>query len=276
MERDNNNRVLFDHNEYWYRAPKDVMAQGRKIKSDLTLLKIVEEIEEADGVGVSELAESVGIAKSTAHAHLAALEDQGYVKRSDQEYFLGLRFLRHGITARNREKYFKHARSAVNKLAQETGEKVWCITEEHGKAIYLYGAFGSNSVQTWAGEGEIMNIHSLASGKVILAFMEDERREQILEQDELSQYTDQTISSRDALDEELAEIRKQGFGYNFEESVPGLNAISAPVFGDKNKVLCAISVSGPAGRLTKEVMDTEVSDKLLATTNEIEMNTRFS
>lgn len=252
------------------------MASKGRIKSDITLLKIIKELREREGAGVTELADALGVAKSTVHGHLTVLEEHGYAVKRDGKYHIGLRFLDLGIFAREQQGFFQYAKPVVDEIAEETGEKVWCITEQHGKAIYLYTASGSHSVKTWANTGEAMDLHCLASGKAILAYLPAERRDEILDDVKLRQQTDQTIADRQELMEELEEVRERGVAFNLEESVRDLHAIGAPIRGSDGTVYGAISMSGPANRLTEEKLEAEFVDLLLGYTNEIEINLRYS
>ena len=223
----------------------------RRVKTADTIFDILEEIAASDGGSLAELADRLDYAKSTIHTHLSTLEDRGFVVFEDGEYRLGLEFFRLGTAARERYTVNSIGRPIIEELAEETGEVVWIVVEENGWGFFLDNATGKRAVQTHAAVGERTNLHTLASGKLILAHLPDHRVDEIVRERGLPERTDATISDREALDEELAEIREQGYSFNDEEAESGVRGFAAPVFED-GRIVAAVCVSGPANRLTKD------------------------
>lgn len=248
---------------------------GRTVKSDEKLLAILRTIREEEITSVTDLAAEFGWAKSTVHSHLATLEQHGFVTRNDGEYHIGLRFLDYGIYARNRRRVFQAARQKVDDLAQETGEKVWCVTEEHSQAAYLYGASGTHAINTHESVGRHTSLHHISAGKAILAHLPDERVEEIIDHTGLEAYTPNTLTDREALFRNLEEIRDRGVAFNREESMEGLHAIGAPIKRTDDGVYGAISIGGPAYRFTEDRLEGELTSLILGTANEIEINIRY-
>lgn len=252
------------------------MPQSRRIESDVTLLRIVESLMDREGAGITAVADDVGIAKSTAHAHLAALDQEGYVRTTDGEYHLALRFLDLGTFVRNQQKVFRHSRAVVDELAEETGERVWCVTMENGKVSYLYEAIGEHSITSGLHTGEKMDPYCLSGGKAVLAFLPENRRNAIITESDLERHTVNTICDPEVLKHELDRIQEEGVAYNYEESTIGLHAVGAPVRDQDNTVIGSLSMSGPANRFTKERMETELREMILSAANEVEINIRHS
>jgi DNA-binding IclR family transcriptional regulator len=244
------------------------------VKSDETLLEIIETVRERNGATVTELAADLDLAKSSVHSHLKTLEAHGFVHREDGEYRIGYRFLDYGIWARNQMDLFQVAKPRLQELADETGYKVWCIVERQGKAVYLYGVEGESPIQTYAREGGVTELHFLAAGKAILAHLPEERREALIGDGQLPEKTNSTITDPDELRAELETIREQEVAFNIGEALEGLNAIGAPIKRIEEGVHGAISLSGPAKHLTKEQLEEEYVERLLGKKNEIEINIR--
>ncbi len=89
-------------------------------------------------------------------------------------------------------------------------------------------------------------LHCAALGKVLLAY-----GAAALPPGRLVRRTAQTITSREALQADLAEVRRRGYAVTNEELEPGLVAVAAPVYREGAAVVAALSVSGPATRLTR-------------------------
>lgn len=253
----------------------DTPETARTIKSDETLLTIIETLADQGETSIVEIAEETGLSKSTVYFHLATLEQHGLVAKTDSRYRLGLRFFDLGILTRDRQPLFAEAKPKTRELAEETGEKSWCFVEERGKIVYLYGSEGEHPAKTRSRPGQQKPLHTLAAGKAILAHLPDERREKILDHHGLTELTENTITDRAALREELEEVRERGVAFNNEESIAGLRAVAAPVKKADGGVYGAISIAGPAHRLTGDRLNEEMAQLVLGAANELEINLRY-
>lgn len=242
------------------------------VQTTRTALNILEQIRDNGGMGITELSRDLNLAKSTIHRHLSTLHDEGYVVKEANTYSLSLRFLDFGESARTRNPAYPMAGEKVTELAIETEERAQFLVEEHGSAIYVYREVGERAVQTDPGIGKRIPLHATAAGKAILAYIDREKVEEILNTQGLSALTEKTITQKEELLNELAEIRSQGYGFNHQENVRGLHAVGVPVTGPNETVIGALSVSGPSHRLTGEKLTEELPRLLLGTANELELN----
>jgi len=242
------------------------------IESDRKLLEIVRILREADGAGVTEVADRLDVAKSTVHKHLATLRHHGYVVNDDGQYHVGLKFLDRGIHARNRQVLYRASRARIDELAERTGESTWCMTHENGKSIKLYGATGQRAVHPPIRVGDRRYMHHSASGKVMLAHLPEDEIDAILDRYGMPAVTERTITDRDELLEELEAIRERGVAFNREESIPGMNHVAATITDLSGGVLGAIGISGPAQRLEGERLTADLPELLLGVANELEVN----
>ncbi len=253
------------------------MHENRKtIDAVETSFALLEHLKESEGAGVTEIARELGVAKSTAHAHLSTLQSLGYVTREGDTFGVALRFLDLGNAARERSTLHRVGREKANEIAAETGEKVWILAEEHGRGIHLHLASGEQSVRTYARTGQPNYLHQLAGGKAILAWLPDERVEAIIERHGLPARTEETITDQERLFEELERIRERGFARNDGESISGLRAVGAPITNADGVAIGALSLSGPAKRLRGDRFDEEIPHLLLGSANEIEINMTFA
>ncbi|SDY08772.1 IclR family transcriptional regulator [Halobellus clavatus] len=247
---------------------------GRGIKSDEKLFDIVELLRDRNGAGVTEIADSLGVAKSTAHGHLTTLRDRGFVVKRDNRYHLGLKFFEYGQYVRGELDIFQSGMVVVDRLERETDEMVWLITYQNGKAMYVYGRAGDNDINVNALLGTRAYMHCNSGGKAILANLSDGRVDEIIDQHGLPGKTDNTITDRDHLDEELARIREQGYALNLSEDIEGIQAIGVPLTVD-DQIQGALSVAGPAHRMSKERCEGEILDRLRAATDEIDLTLAY-
>ena len=246
--------------------PDDPVTTTERSIEILNILKGREE------VGLEDLAEELDMALSTVYRHLATLCYHGFVCRTENGYRVGLRPLDFGNYARKSMDFFDVAREQANTLADETGEKVRLNTVENGMSILLFRRMGDHPLRTAARVGKRQHLHHLAAGKAMLADMEPERVERIIERHGLPMKTKRTIDGREELFEELETVRERGYGLNLGESIEGLNAIGSAVHDESGTPVAALSISGPANRLSSDYLVDELSGLLLITVDEVEIN----
>jgi len=221
-------------------------------------------------MGTTEITDALDVPTSTAHDYLSSLHDLEYLVKTDGKYDLGLRLLDHGIAARMRHPIAEAGKSTIEQLADTTGEAAWLVTEEHGRGVYLDYALGEQAVQTYARIGTRSPLHYTASGKSILAHLPEERVRRIVETHGLEKRTDRTISSLDELLSELQATRERGYAINDEEAVKGARSIGTAIVVDRS-VVGAISIVGPANRMTDRQLEDGIVDHVLGAANELEL-----
>ncbi|WP_436346796.1 IclR family transcriptional regulator [Natronorubrum sp. FCH18a] len=235
-------------------------------------VSITETLAEMEGGRVTEVADTIDVPKSTIHRHLKTLEKLEYLSKEGDEYKLGMKYLRFGEHVKYRKKAYELAEEKVNYLATKTGERALFIVEEHGNSVFVHRAIGDQAVEVGPDVGERTPIHASAAGKTILAFTPDIRRREILDNTDITRITSHTIEDPDELVAELERIREQGYSTSNEEYMEGLNAVSVPIRAPTNQVVGALSIGGPAHRLTQERLEGDLATLLLGTANEIELN----
>jgi DNA-binding IclR family transcriptional regulator len=254
-------------------AGNDVRSRVQAVE---TTLDIIEFLHEQGGATIETIAANVGVGTSTVHRHLVTLGERNYVVRIDGRYHLSFKFLTHGGRVRNRVSHDELIVNKLHQIVEETGERVQFIIEEQGQRVYVFTYAGPSAVRTDATIGKRGPLHVSAAGKSILAYLPDERVAEILDGLSTDGPTDNSITDRDRLENELEEIRERGYAFNEEESLRGLHAVGAPVREADGPVRGALSISGPANRLTGEKLREELPELLLGATNELEINITYS
>lgn len=245
-------------------------------KTTETSLEIVDALRSQDGASIKKLQELLDYSQSTVHRHLETLRKYGYVVKRRGEYHVGLQFLTVGGYAQRQTIAFPMIKEKVDELASETGERAQFIVEENGERVYLYTEVGQSSVQTGAFIGKRGPIHTSAGGKAILANSDQDRVEEIIEANGLPKTGPNSISSREMLFEELQTIRDRGYAFNRRESVRGVHAVGSAVTHPNGDVIGALSISGPANRMTGDQFEHSFPDKILAAINELELHIEHS
>lgn len=233
------------------------------VRSVKTAFAIIETVKATDGIGITAIADELGIAKSTVYNHLTTLEKCGYVVRVDDTYELGLQFLDLGYHARSRHRLYDVAKPEIDSFVSQIGDRCQLMVREGTKGIYIYQASGNQAISTDSHIGTQVDLHATAVGKVYLAHLSDTELEALLNQVKLTAVTDNTITDRSALEENFEQIREQGYALNDEERILGMRAVGAPIQSEDETVLGALSVSGPTTRLNGERYRSELPEALL-------------
>ncbi|MDL5363474.1 IclR family transcriptional regulator [Halalkalicoccus sp. NIPERK01] len=234
--------------------------------------EIVHALQELNGARVHELATHLDLAPSTIHKHLVTLEQLGYARKEGDEYRVGMRFLTIGGHIRNSRRGYRLAIEMVSRLVEEVDERAQFVVENGGRGIYLHTEISQHSVQIDRYTGKRRYLHSSAAGKAILAYLPDDRVEEIIDRWGLPAETAETITDREELYDELERIRSVGVAFNDGESIKGLRAVGVPVMTPHDSVLGAFSVSAPAHRLKGDLYGEELPDLILGFANELELN----
>lgn len=249
---------------------------SRTLTSVIKVLDIIEELWECDGAGVTELKDRTGFPKSTIHAHLSSLRQKGYVVKDGQKYRLSLRFLTYGEYVKRSEPLYAASQDPIDDMADRTGERVFCVTNQNGLATVLYVSDGERSLDTDINIGTHMYLHASAAGRAMLAYFPEERVDAVIDKWGLPEFTDDTITTREALFEEMEAIRERGVAITKGEYRPGVYAVSAPILDQEDTVHGAVALTGPEQRLRSEWTDDELYNHLLSAANTIEVNLMFS
>ncbi|NIC01019.1 IclR family transcriptional regulator [Halobacterium sp. R2-5] len=248
---------------------------SRSVQSVETMFNIVELLVERDGAGVTEISQELNLAKSTVHQQLSTLRSLGYAVMEEDKYYPGLRFLSIGEYTRNRREVTQKAGPMVEQLAKETEERAQFFVEEHKQGVYLHISEGERAVQADRHPGKLRYLHSSAGGKAILAFMDRDRVQEVIDRWGLPAETEHTITDEDELYAELDRITERGYATNKEESIDGLWSLGVPVIAN-GQVVGSFSVSGPRHRLDTEWFREELPNLLRGTANELELKLEYS
>lgn len=241
------------------------MATGGTINATDTSFGVLEALCDDPGLNMAELADRLDTSKSTVHNHLSTLEEIGYVTRGADGYQLGLRFLQFSEAARRNYPIYRVAKQEISTLTEEVGERAQLLVEENGAGVYIFRMQTDHAVETDTQIGVSVDLHSVASGKAFLAFLSADERDRLLDRCSFAEHSPNTITDREALLEQLEEIRERGYSFNDEERKLGMRAVGAPVISDDEGVLGSISVSGPTTRLHGEWFREEIPGLVLRT-----------
>lgn len=224
------------------------------IQSVAHALDVLEEFRgDTDELGVTELSKKLKLHKNNVFRILATLQSRNYIEqnRSNDNYRLGIKCLELGQTFIRQRGLVKQAKPILQELAAATGETSYISIIRGNEVVYLDSVETSSTVRVISRVGLHMPIHATAAGKALVAFESDEELQKRFS-GELPRYTKETKTRPDDLMKDLFGVRELGYATDLEEFEEGLRCIGAPVRDYTRKVVGAISVSGPAHRLSGE------------------------
>lgn len=231
-------------------------ANGGGVQSVDRAISIMEILADRGEAGVTEIAAEIEVHKSTAFRLLGALEARGLVEQTEDrgKYRLGFGLVRLAGSVSMRMDVTQQSRPVCQRLAEEIGETVNIAVLRSHYAVNLDQVRGPSAVTAHNWVGQLTPLHATSSGKILLAYVDRRRRDDLLRAAGLRRYTPNTVTSAEKLERELAEIRENGYALSLEELEVGLNALAAPVRSFRGEVVAAVSASGPAYRFSEERM----------------------
>jgi DNA-binding IclR family transcriptional regulator len=142
------------------------------------------------------------------------------------------------------------ARASMSTLSQTSNETVHLAILDGTDMLYVGKVNSPQSVRMHSSIGTRNAIYCTAVGKAVLAFLPLEERDALVDQITLVARTPNTITDKAALTKHLELVRAQGFAVDDIENEPGIRCAGAPIFDHTGRPIAAISVSGPAYRLS--------------------------
>lgn len=241
-------------------------AAVQSVDRALTILKLLAR----DGeLGVSELAASLGVHRSTAFRLVATLESHDLVEQDSDRgrYRLGVGLVRLAGATSARLDLVRESRAVTPALARAVGETVNVAVLAGREALYVDQVAGPSALQLHNWVGQRIPLHATSNGKVLLAHAPAELCEEVLAAD-LPGLAARTVTDPRRLRAELAEVRRRGYATAVDELEDGLSAVAAPVRGADGSVIASVSASGPTFRMPETAI-TAVAEQVMAAAAEI-------
>src|SRR4030066_1519671 len=218
---------------------------------------------------MTQIAERVGVHKSTAHRLLATLENKRFIQR-DQEtgiYRLGIRLLQMAYLTLEQNDLRRLAAPFMHHLCDRYEENIDLAVLDDTDVVFVNILEGPQRVKLAAAIGQRLPAFATASGKAILGFMHEKQVRDILDRG-IPQYTPYTLHTKDVILGDLKTVSELGFAISEQEYEEQINAVAAPIFDLEDQPIASIAVAGPAYRLTRERM-IEIGPVIVTTARDI-------
>jgi DNA-binding IclR family transcriptional regulator len=237
------------------------------IKSTETTFRILDELAAQQSATVTSLSEDLDLSKGTIHNHLSTLRGLGYLVKEDNEYRLGVRFLRLGTIGRERFEVYRVSTEILANLAQTTGECACLVAREETRGTYLNAVVGEHTPQVTIRPGDAADLLRSAGGKAILAHCNRDEIAEIYDREGAADGAEPTL---DELREELREIRQRSLSFSRAEHIDGRYGVGAPIKTPDGAVRCAVAIVGPEERLSGKVLQQDFAGLASSAAKDIE------
>jgi DNA-binding IclR family transcriptional regulator len=196
--------------------------------------------------GVTALARSLGLPKSSTHRLLATLTRRGLVERAEAgRYRPGIGLVALGLGALEREPLCAAAAPVLESEARSLGETVFLVAARVGRLVVLDKAEGTGFLRAAPRVGAVVPAHATAVGKLYLGLAPEQ-----LDPSEgpLARFTPRTLRSERALARAAGQARDAGYAENRDEWIDGLSVVAAPVFA-RGELRGAVAVAASTPRM---------------------------
>lgn len=213
---------------------------------------------------VTDIADELNIAKSTAHRLLTTMASEGFVFKDPRSnhYSLGVSVLSLTNIVHSQLQTLEDATPILNALTEVTGESSHLAILEGFEVIYLQKIESEYAAKTATHVGRRNPVHCTSTGQAILAFEKEEVINELLSRT-LNKFTGRTIINSEKLRNRLKDIKQAGYVVNNEEFEKGIVSIGAPIFNVKDEVIASVNITGPITRLGKKDTQQKCIDEVV-------------
>jgi IclR family transcriptional regulator, acetate operon repressor len=231
-------------------VPSESTTGGDRLTSVDNALCLLQLVAERQALRVSEAADLLGVARSTAHRLLSALRRRDFLMQDKPNgvYRPGPALHAIGMAAISRIDIRRIAQPVLEQLRDQTRETSSLAILEGTMSRFIECYEGPSAVRVGSRTGIVRYAHASAIGKAMLAALPDAELSRRYPDEELPAATPFSITTRHQLMLELAQVRRQGYALNWEESSDGVSAVAVAVLDASGAPLAAVSVAMPTMR----------------------------
>lgn len=205
------------------------------------------------GMTVAELSRAVDRSRGATYRLLNSLHEAGMVMRDGNGGFLlGPRLLELARRMQQQSRIVELAGPLLTELRNEFDETAFVSAIAGTSILTLDEAVSRQPLRFSRGVGAADPIHTGATGRALLATLDEQAREELFERLEMRAYTPITITVKDDLRRAVAEVAETGFAISFGEYIVGVTAVACPVRPASGRPGAALTILGPGERFTEE------------------------
>ncbi len=251
------------------------IAEGKYVVEAVAkALDLLEAFRDSEELTLNEISRRVRLNKSRGFRLLQTLAGRGYVEKTadGSRYKLGVKlFERAAHVGRDLK---RAAQPCLRQLHDQFNETVNLGVIHNGEVLYIDILESSRAFRMAATVGSRMPVFSTSMGKAIAAHLPEAETARLVSARQTSRSTKRAAGEDQALRNELQAVRRRGFALDNEENEPGVACVGAPIFDHTGRVVAAISLSGPVGRIKGN--QKQIAGLLVSLCKEISRNLGFA
>ncbi|MBU8878422.1 IclR family transcriptional regulator [Bacillus sp. FJAT-29790] len=231
-------------------------------------------------LSLAEIARSSGLAKPTAYRLLRALEEEGFLTRNehnleDKNYMLGLRLFELGNIVAEGMELRKIALPYMEELRNQINEVVHLVILDRTEAVYVERVETDRPMKLFTRIGLRTPLYAGSAPRLLLAYMNESEKEEILKEMKLEPFTKSTVKNIDHLRTLLNDIKTNGYSISYGEFVPGTLGMSVPIKNHTSDVIASLTVAIPGDHFD-ERQTTNILERLQLTARQISRKCGFN
>ena len=214
---------------------------------------------QSDSVGVSEVARTTGLAKSTCSRILSSLDELGIVERVDEagRYVIGPGLRALAAAGAPVGTLRDLAEPYLRELAGRLGESAALSVMDGGEGLYVTQVAAPGPVQVTDWTGQRFPLHTIAAGQAFMGSWTDEQVAGYAANG-LAEYTERTVTTLVGLRQRVGEVRRWGVAWTLGEFSEEITGVAAPVCDPDGDAVASVSVYGPGWRFPGDADTTEI------------------
>ena len=246
-------------------------------KTDLRLIQSIQRaakilelfLDEKNPIGITDFAQKMDLPKTTIQGIVTTLVELRFLERDQltSKYRLGAKLFQLGMTYATNMDLISLARVWMERVCFQFREPVNLGILVGKKVLILYRVEPEKRFMTFPQSGSVVPAHTTCIGKVLFAYMREDKREEIFKDYVFDKLTENSISNLDDFRKELETVRQTGLAFDNEENFIGLMGVGGPVFNYTGQVIAAFAITGDAEHIKK--IKEEIINEVRFTSREV-------
>lgn len=217
---------------------------NRTVERAFSILQII--ADSKDGITLQEIANEMGMAKSSAYVIVQTLLELNYittVQNNDKKYCLGIELFSLGMKYVNDMSLVTQCSLYLPAIAEKYNKTAFVAVLNGTRVVYVYKYVAQNAKLATCAIGSGKDAYATSLGKAIIAFLPKEEQSALVDKIQFKALTEYTITSKKLFLEELERTKERGYSLDTRELEDITSCCGAPVFDYTGKVVAAVSLS---------------------------------
>lgn len=256
-------------------SEKDFKTSGEFLKTLERGLMVIKAFQDSPSLTISEAAVRSGLPRPVTRRVLLTLENLGYANLKDGRFSLTTKILSLGYSYLSSHNIWEIAQPYLEQLSKKVDESSSLSILDNTHVVYV-ARVSVNKIMKYSLEvGTRLPAHATSPGKLLLAYLSEDRLDRYFKQAELQAFTEKTNTSEAQIREELKMIRENGWALSHDQLELGLISVAAPVRDIRGEIVAAVNCPTHSGRVDINKVINEYLPVVLETAEKISSNIEF-